>query len=742
MIRRAFLVCVLAIGTMLFSLKPADAQQQTGNWPSLDQQLQRDGISSASALAALILSNQDFSMLRPDEANDLIGLPPWLRVLWRKTHPEATYSADDPTGGYPRVAHEVLEWMIHHQDLKQAAKEPDVPPSAKVALSVSGSATSPRSESDIRIDYFHPTRIIAASNTIASGGAQAQYYSSDSGATWGKTTLPFASGDTSHSDPTVDWTSDGTAWSTTIGVQGSKLAMRSYKSTNGGATWTFDNTFSAAQTNTDKQLIWADHSASSPTRDYLYAIWHNGNPAFMNRRSGPAGTWGTPIQVSGAESTGTCIGADVTTNSAGVVFAFWPTTGNSKIFMVKSTNGGTSYSAPQQVVTTFDSYDIGVPSFASRRALIYASAGAYKNVAAAKDNVYLSWTDLTGATGCTAPANEPNTSTTSTCKTRIWFTRSLNGGTSWDAPRMVNNQSSLSDQFNQRLVVDETTGRVGLMYYDTVNDAGRKKSDVFFQSSIDDGATWSTPQKVTTGMTDETVAGADSGNQYGDYNGLTAYNGTFFPSWTDRSASTQEQIWTNGTSTAPCTPPAAPAGLTATGGQARADLSWGAVAGVSEYHIYRAAVTGGPYTQVGTSATTAFSDLNLGAGTYFYIARSFVSCESANSNEASATATAPPGDFSLSISPASVSVSARAAGTATYTVTITPSGGFTGAVTLSLTGQPTGSTVTWTPNPATTTSTLKIKVATGTTRTTYPLTVTGVSGALSHTTTASLVVTR
>jgi hypothetical protein len=261
-----------------------------------------------------------------------------MRVYWRKNHPEATYSASDPTGGYPRVAHEAYEWMRHHQDLKAAAALPDQPPSKKVAASVSGTAGSPRSESDIRIDYWHPNRIIAASNDIVSGGHQVQYYSSDSGATWGRTSLPFASGDAFHSDPTVDWTSDGTAWSTTIGIQGSLLFMRAYKSTNGGATWTFDNTFSGTQSNTDKQLMWTDHSASSPFKDYIYVIWHDGNPAFMNRRSGPAGTWGTPIQVSGAESTGTCIGSDVTANSAGTAFAFWPTTGNSRVIMVKTTN--------------------------------------------------------------------------------------------------------------------------------------------------------------------------------------------------------------------------------------------------------------------------------------------------------------------------------------------------------------------------------------------------------------------
>jgi hypothetical protein len=245
-------------------------------------------------------------------------------------------------------------------------------------------------------------------------------------------------------------------------------------------------------------------------------------------------------------------------------------------------------------------------------------------------------------------------------------------------------------------------------------------------------------------MTDETAAGANAGNQYGDYNGLSGYNGSFFPSWTDRSVSAQEQIWSNATSTTPCTPPAAPAGLTAAGGQARADLSWGAVAGVSEYHVYRSTATGGPYTQAGTSTTTSFSDLNLAAGTYYYVIRSFVGCESADSNQASATVTAPPvqPDFSLSVSPSSVSVP-RSGGTRTYTITITRTGGFTGAVSFSVGGQPAGSSATFSPNPSSgSSSTMSITVVSGTGRGTYPLTVTGTSGTLSHTASASLVVTK
>ncbi|HWM91110.1 MAG TPA: fibronectin type III domain-containing protein [Thermoanaerobaculia bacterium] len=92
---------------------------------------------------------------------------------------------------------------------------------------------------------------------------------------------------------------------------------------------------------------------------------------------------------------------------------------------------------------------------------------------------------------------------------------------------------------------------------------------------------------------------------------------------------------------APCTPPAAPTGLTATAaGQTQINLSWSAVSGATEYHILRSATSGGPYTQVGTSATTSFSNTGLTCNTpYFYVVRAANSatCESGNSNQASAT---------------------------------------------------------------------------------------------------------
>jgi hypothetical protein len=514
--------------------------------PTVEEQLAASKVIHGSALEKLIRENQDFHLLQSEEANDKIRLPPWLRVYWRKHHPDQVYSAKDPTGGYPRILKNIHARMVSHHDSGPnwpATSADEAAPSvlgreAGTDLRISGLQLIPLSESDIRVNFNDTSKIIAAANH---SGAQTQFYSSDGGASWAQTSLPKVLGDSFHSDPTVDWTSDGTAWATTIGIKGNTLQLRSYRSNDFGATWKFDATLSGSQTNTDKQIMWVDHSPTSPFKDNIYVIWHNGSPVFVNRRTGASGAWQTPLQVSGAETKGTGIGGDIKTNSFGDVFAFWPDTGSRNLFVAKSTNGGSSFSAPVTIATTFGAYDIGVPSFASRRALIYITGGAYRTTT--KDLVFAVWTDLTGTAGCNSQPNEPDTNVSSTCKTRIWLSRSTDGGATWQAPTMINNQASLNDQFNPWLAVDETNGVLVVIYYDTVNDAGRLKTDVWMQTSSDHGATWSAAKKVTSGQTDETVNGADLGNQYGDYNGLSGYAGKFFCCWTDRRSGGREEIW-------------------------------------------------------------------------------------------------------------------------------------------------------------------------------------------------------
>lgn len=409
---------------------------------------------------------------------------------------------------------------------------------------ISGAASNPRSECDIRINPLNTQQIIAASNNINASN-QAQFASSDGGATWSQSTLALQTGESLHSDPAVDWTSDGTAWAATLGINASTtvLGLRTFTSTDGGVTWTFEATPSGTQTNVDREIMWVDHSPSSPYRDQIYLTWHTGTPVqFVRRTTGSGAAWQTPLQVSGSETTGLGIGGDVKSNANGDVFVFWQDAdGSQGIYLAKSTDGGVTFGSPITVATIrSNSRKLAIPADNGRKARVYVSAAVYRT--ASKDLAYVVYADLSGESGCTTGSG-PGSDVTSSCKTRVWFTRSTDGGATWSSPTMLNNQSGKNDQAFPRIAVDETDGSLMVVYYDTVNDTARLKTELFMQTSQDDGLTWTAASKVSSGQTDETVSTANSGNQYGDYIGLHGHAGTFFPAWTDRRNGANEEIW-------------------------------------------------------------------------------------------------------------------------------------------------------------------------------------------------------
>jgi len=86
------------------------------SWPSVEKQLARARAPQGSALEQLILENQDFDMLRPEEANDDLEAPLWLRVYWRKLHPGSRHAPGDPSGGYPLAMDKMLHSMMANPD--------------------------------------------------------------------------------------------------------------------------------------------------------------------------------------------------------------------------------------------------------------------------------------------------------------------------------------------------------------------------------------------------------------------------------------------------------------------------------------------------------------------------------------------------------------------------------------------------------------------------------------------------
>jgi len=152
-----------------------------------------------------------------------------------------------------------------------------------------------------------------------------------------------------------------------------------------------------------------------------------------------------------------------------------------------------------------------------------------------------------------------------------------------------------------------------------------------------------------------------------------------------------------------------------------------------------------PAGSTATSTLTIATSSTTAPGTYV-VKITGVSGVLTHSVDVTFTVTTPPPtpDFTMSVSPSSAQIGRGRSGN--FTITIVSSGGFASPVSLTLSGQPTDVTGTFTPSSVTppsggsATSTLAVSVGATATPGSYTLTITGTSGSLSHQTTIAVTV--
>jgi hypothetical protein len=173
------------------------------------------------------------------------------------------------------------------------------------------------------------------------------------------------------------------------------------------------------------------------------------------------------------------------------------------ILVASSHDGGVTFGTPRTVAPTRIPFDAAIPPQDRRGALVYPACGADRSFGPFRGRIYCSWMDDNGSGD-----------------TDVFLSTSRDGGATWSTPAAVNDDGGGSFQFNQWLAVDPVTGAVDLSWNDSRNDPANHATDIYFAQSLDGGATVTANVKVTSAPTDETVAGSDFGNQYGDYEGL------------------------------------------------------------------------------------------------------------------------------------------------------------------------------------------------------------------------------
>jgi hypothetical protein len=347
-----------------------------------------------------------------------------------------------------------------------------LPPAVTVNQDTAG---APQNETSIAVDPNNPNRVVAGLNDYVTrtwscfiagtpcsalgDGYSGTYFSNDGGSTW-----CCVSSDPSHlgtlipgverltggiydagGDPAVAFDSHGHVYYAGLGFNRTTPpnTVTVSKGTFGssGLTWsapTFINATTAPSTINDKEWIAVDAHPGSPFQDRVYVSWtrfifnpHNGaytqSPiAFAYSTDGGA-TFSAPQLIGGnvlySQGSHPTVGPD------GTVYVFWD--GSTRlatfdsIWMVKSADGGVTWSQPVAVAPLIDLIPIANTAFRNN---------SFPSAAVAPDGtLYATWSSLmSDATGglCPAPTN-------SGCHAAVLYSKSTDGGATWSKPALA-----------------------------------------------------------------------------------------------------------------------------------------------------------------------------------------------------------------------------------------------------------------------------------------------------------------
>ena len=206
----------------------------------------------------------------------------------------------------------------------------------------------------------------------------------------------------------------------------------------------------------------------SASGNNVYVVWHDGvsgdyNEIFFVRSTDNGATFYNPVNLSNSAETSDNPQISASGNN---VYITWQERisrssdgGNSEIFFVKSTDGGSTFSSTVNVSnTSSQSSSFQMKTFGS--------------------NIYVVWRDST----------DPVTGL-------IYFAKSIDGGNTFSSPQNVDNSSEYS--INPDLVVSGNN-----VYVTWTTELAGKGNQAYFAKSTDNGNTFSSPTNLSKNPTD------------------------------------------------------------------------------------------------------------------------------------------------------------------------------------------------------------------------------------------------
>jgi hypothetical protein len=485
-----------------------------------------------------------------------------------------------------------------------------------------------QNETGIAINPGDAKQLVASENDYRRGdGTCGVQYSNDGGKVWQDATAPngFVRGTAygaarqyyqAGGDTSVAWDTKGNAYLSCQEFQRGagvtpnsdlSVGMFVYRSTgNGGASWSFpgtavvespDTSGSGSQPFLDKQYMTVDNHPGSPFQDRVYVTWTtfdaNGSAYLYGAHSSDYGrSFSSPVLVSTASplctnnfGAGTISGNNCNENqfsdpftgvdgSLYVVYANYnnsltsPSDNHNQMLLVKSTDGGATFSAPVLVGNYYDlpdcatyqgGQDLGrscIPEQGSQQDSVFRAtnlpSGAVNPTDAGQVVVsFGSYINSFDAGACTPNGLNPDTGInrfngvkSSACANKILLSVSSNGGTSFpntDPTTLttVNGaDQATSDQWWQWSAFSKD-GKIVVSYYDRQYGADETNGNMDFtlsssQDPTKNQLTFKQKRVTSSSMPLPTQFTNGQGNSvfFGDYTGLAAWDQAY-PFWMD-----------------------------------------------------------------------------------------------------------------------------------------------------------------------------------------------------------------
>lgn len=394
-----------------------------------------------------------------------------------------------------------------------------------------------QSECTIAIDPSNPLRLFTSSNENDQIGLAMMATSKDGGKTWtsrftgnGSDGLPSNRG-----DPWAFFDEFGNLFYTYLNDPGSgNLNLIITLSTDGGSTFRVLATLPAV-----------DHPEVAAGQGTVAVTWVD---------SGGGGFTGYQIVVASAAVTGLGQVGNFTTvvvpGAADLNFgdiAIGPT-GQILITMQEVTN----QVGPSNIYVSVDPDGVAGPQgFGTARVIGTSQIGWNRPIPAQPTrnilvNLGLAYDRSNGANRGTAYIVYADAANTTTNDTNIMLRSSKDNGRTWSTAVKVNDDTTSNSQFFPKVAVDQSTGTVGLSWYDCRLDQGGNTGsdtdgvpntdvDVFATVSRDGGKTFEPNIRVTAASSNATRVTGNPFNEFGDYTGLAFHGGKMFPAWADNS---------------------------------------------------------------------------------------------------------------------------------------------------------------------------------------------------------------